>query len=245
VIRLTLLGQIGLISPDGTPLRRILAGDRRLGLLAYLALAMPGERRREAILGMFWPDASPEEARHRLRQLLYILRTEVGEDVLTAVGREEMGLNPTHFWCDAVAFEQAHSQGNLEGCLKLYGGSFCEGLFIADSPGFDRWIEDIRYRLHDKAVSAAWQLAHNAERGGNLAEACRWGSQALLWDPNEERLRWLLGLYEQSGDRARALRVFDRFERTLADEYDMGPSPETLQVVERIRSISFKTPSMQ
>lgn len=238
MIRLLLLGQIGLTAPDGRQLGRVMAGEKRLGLLVYLALAMPGARRRDTLLGMFWPEASAGEARHRLRQLLYVLRAELGEGVLDAESREEISLNPELFWCDATAFEKAYKQEDLETCFRLYGGLCCEGLFMSESPAFDRWLEDTRERLHESAVDAAWRLAQRNENNGALMDACYWGRQALRLDPDEERLRWLLGLYERRGDRIRAIRLFERFQRILATEFDMAPAEATLGIIDRIRSSS-------
>jgi DNA-binding SARP family transcriptional activator len=236
LIRFYLLGQIRLVGPDDRQYRRVLAGDLRLALLTYLALALPGTRRRDTILAMFWPEVSGDEARHRLRQLLYVLRNEFGEGVFLTGNREEIGLNPEAFWCDVVAFRGTIRYGQYQNALHLYGGPLCEGLFIKDSPGFERWLEETRDKLHETATESAWRLAEGYADRGELREACDWGGQALRLDPDEERLRWVLGLYERRGDRVRALRLFERFERMLAQEFELQPSPETIDVVDRIRA---------
>lgn len=239
LIRFYLLGQIRLVGPDDQQYRRVLAGDLRLALLTYLALAMPAARRRDTILALFWPEAGADEARHRLRQLLYVLRREFGEGVFLTGNREEIGLNPAAFWCDALAFIGAIRHGQHQEALGLYGGPLCEGLFIKESPAFERWLGETRDRLHETAIESAWSLAEGHAASGELREACDWGAQALRLDPDEERLRWVLGLHERRGDRVHALRLFERFERMLAQEFELQPSPETIDVVNRIRARAF------
>jgi DNA-binding SARP family transcriptional activator len=235
VIRLSLLGQISLVADNDRQLRRVLAGDRRIGLLAYLALAMPGTRRRDTILAMFWPESAHEEARHRLRQLLYILRTELGDGLLLPTGREQIGLNPDRFWCDAVAFTASYKQGDMESCLQLYNGPLCEGLFISGGAAFERWLDETRERLHGKAVDAAWRLAKLNQLRGDFAAACHWGIEALRLEPDEDHLRWVLELFEQHGDRVHALRVYERFVHVLTRDFEIELSPETISLIERIR----------
>lgn len=237
-IRFYLLGQIRLVGNNEQQYRRILAGDLRLALLTYLALALPATRRRDTILALFWPEVTSDEARHRLRQLLYVLRNEFGEGVFLTANREEIGLNPEAFWCDVGAFRSAIRHGQFQDALRLYGGPLCEGLFIKESPGFERWLEETRDRLHETAIDSAWRLAEGHAQQGELREACDWGAQALRLDPDEERLRWVLGLYERRGDRVRALRLFERFERMLEQEFELAPSAETVDVVDRIRALA-------
>jgi DNA-binding SARP family transcriptional activator len=190
---------------------------------------------------MFWPEGTGDEARHRLRQLLYVLRNELGEAVFLTRNREEIGLNPEAFWCDAVAFKSAIRHAQYQDALRLYGGPLCEGLFTKESPGFERWLEETRDRLHETATDSAWRLAEGFANQGELRAACDWGGQALRLDPDEERLRWVLGLYERRGDRVRALKLFERFERMLAEEFELEPAPETVDVVDRIRALAVDT----
>ena len=57
MIRLNLLGSVDLKGKDGGELRGILAQQKPLALLAYLAAATPsGYHRREELLSVFWPE---------------------------------------------------------------------------------------------------------------------------------------------------------------------------------------------
>jgi DNA-binding SARP family transcriptional activator len=225
-----ILGQLRLLAPDGGELRRAVAGDLRLALLAYLAFALPGTRRRDAILPMFWPEADAHEARHRLRQLLYVLRSELGPEVLVTNGREQVGLAPGRFWCDAVAFDRALGSGLLEEAQALYAGPLCEGLYVPGA-GIERWLDRERERLHDRATESAWELCLRHDKIGDLHGAIRWGSRAVELRPDEARLCSLLALCGSVGDRLRGLRLFARYEQMLRQEYDLAPAIETVRLV--------------
>lgn len=234
--RLYLLGRLGLEGIEAAGAQRVLAGDLRTAVLSVLALALPGAVRRDTLVGMFWPEASEREARHRLRQVLYVLRSSLGDDCLATAGSEQVALNAERVWCDAVAFEASLRQGEDAVALELYGGTLCEGLFVSACPGYERWLSDRRDRFAEQAVQAAWRLSDSAERAGDLRAACRYGAEALLHWPDEARLYSILELHERTGDRVGALRLVQRFERDLREQYELELSPAIRSLVERIAS---------
>jgi DNA-binding SARP family transcriptional activator len=234
MMRLYLLGRLGLTGIDAAGALRVLAGDLRTALLSVLALALPGAVRRDTLLGLFWPEAGEGEARHRLRQVLYVLRSCLGEETIVSAGSEQVGLNAQRVWCDAVAFEGALRLGEDAQALELYGGPLCEGLFVSGCPGYERWLSDRRERMAEQAVQAAWRRSAAAETAGDLRAACRYGAQALLQWPDEARLYALLELFERAGDRVGALRLMQRFERDLREQYDLEPSPALQALIARI-----------
>ena len=119
---------------------------------------------------------------------------------------------------------------------ELYRGTFCEGLFGAESREFGRWAEEQRERFHDHVVRPAWQLVDRYEGNEALTEACTWGKEAVRLDPDEHRLRWLLGLYERRGDRSGALRMYQSFQQRLEQEFGLQPALATERLVARIRA---------
>jgi DNA-binding SARP family transcriptional activator len=87
MIQFHTLGRLDLRGPDGVELRSVLQQPKRLGLLAYLAVASPRRfHRRDTLLGLFWPELDQEHARAALRRALYFLRAEHGPDVVTGRG---------------------------------------------------------------------------------------------------------------------------------------------------------------
>ena len=223
---------------DGAELRSVLSQPKRLALLAYLAAASPrGYHSRDTLLALFWPELDQERARNALRQGLHYLRRALGEEVIVGRGDREVGIDPATLWCDAAAFDEAITAGRHEDALQLYRGDLLPGLFIEEAPEAERWLEDERARHRRAAVKAAWALAAREESTGEPRAAALWARRAASFEPLDEgSFRRLLTLLERAGEPAAALEAYADFARRLKQDYGVGPSAETRQQVERIRS---------
>jgi TolB-like protein len=210
---------------------------KRLAVLAYLATARPrGMHRRDSLVVVFWPEESEARARNALSQTLHAIRRDVGREVLLTEGHELVGTDPAGLWCDAVEFEERLERGELEEALRLYRGEFLRGLLIGGETGFDRWQESEAWRLQRRAWKAATALADAAEADANIVAAMHWLEQAVELMPTDEvLLRRLLVLMDSMGDRAGALRTYERFAGLMRDEYAVEPSPETEALREEVR----------
>jgi serine/threonine-protein kinase len=239
VIRLHTLGVLDLRDADGRELRAVLQQPKRLGLLAYLAVATPRRfHRRDSLLALFWPELDQEHARAALRRALYFLRAELGAEALTGRGDEEVGTPEAAVWCDATALDQALAAGDSAGALALYRGTLLEGLYVAGAaPELQDWLDRERLRLRERAGAAARTLADGAERDGRLGDAAEWARRALELAPDDESaLRRYLGLLDRTGERSAAVRAYDEFARRLARELELEPSAETRTLVETLRT---------
>ena len=71
-------------------------------------------------------------------------------------------------------------------------------------------------------------LAEASLRTGDAAEAVKWTKQSIALAPfRETGYRRLMQAHIAAGNRAEALRVYERCRRLLADELGTYPSPET------------------
>jgi len=234
---LRLLGGLDLVVDTGaTP--TILRQPKRVALLAYLAAGpKAGYRRRDSLIGLFWPDSDPESARHSLRQALYVLRKGIGSSAIRTRGDEEVGLDPAAIESDAARFQALARDGFAREAMEIYRGDLLPGFYLDDAPEFEHWLEVERLRLRRLASDLSWTLAEAARRDGNDTEAGRRARKAVELDPfNESRLHKLIELLDAQGDRAGALAAFDHFGRRLSEEYEAEPSPETRALVDRVRS---------
>jgi DNA-binding SARP family transcriptional activator len=181
MIRFHTLGVLDLRGPDGAELGAVLRQPKRLGRLAYLALASPRRfYRRDSLLALFWPTLDEEHARAALRRALYFLRMDLGSEVVTGRGDEEVGVSGELLWCDAPALDRALASGDFEDALALYRGALLEGLHVAGAaPEFQEWLDQERGRLRERAGGAARSLAARAEADGRLADAARFSDVAL------------------------------------------------------------------
>lgn len=239
MIELQTLGSLDLRDSNGREMRPILAQPKRLALLVYLTLANSrGFRRRDTVVGLFWPELNEEHARGALRQAVRFLRGLLGPDAVINRGDEEIGVNPAVLRCDATAFDLACKASDWTHALEVYRGDLLAGVFIADaSPEFERWLEDERAGLRRQAAAAAWSLVEAAERAGDPATAAPWARRAVELSPDDEAgVRRLIRTLDRRGDRAGALSVYEAFRRRLVAGYGAVPSPETEALLVAIRA---------
>src|SRR5689334_8694169 len=94
------LGRVRLVGGEGSDSTTSGAQPKRVALLAYLALeSVTRPVRRDALVALFWPELTEEEARRALRQALYHMRRLVGDEVIVATG-EELSLEEGALHCD-------------------------------------------------------------------------------------------------------------------------------------------------
>jgi DNA-binding SARP family transcriptional activator len=240
---LRLLGSVEMRDADGRELHSLPSQPKRFGLLSYLAVAQPrGFHSRDKLMGLFWPEATREQARHALNQALHVLRTELGEDVVRSRGDSDVAIDEAAISCDAVEFERAVEDGEFGQALELYRGDLMEGLFVREAPEFERWLENERTRLREKAAGAAWALAHEHVKADCLVDAERTAQRALLLVPTDEgEVRKFIKALADAGDRAAAVRFYEKFAQRLRSEYEIEPDPLTATVAAKLTTASGET----
>ena len=244
MIDLRLLGAVRLTASRGRVPDTVLTQPKRLGLLAYLALAgRDGWVARDTLLALFWPESDEARARDALRQALSFLRREVGRDVVVSRGRSWLGLAPDRVTCDVWDFHDHLAAGRPREALALYRGELLQGLELRGLLDFDAWVIGRRLELSREAMAAAWELAEAAREDGDREEAIRLARRARSLDPADEAgVRRLMGIQLWAGDRAGALTTYDRFESWLARELDAVPSVLTRELAARARGPAVPDP---
>src|SRR5215203_1226298 len=240
MIELRTLGALELSSTEGKRVGSVLAQPRRAALLCYLALALPrGFHRRDTLSAFFWPEHDAEQARHALRQSVYFLRRALGPKTILSRSDEELAVTPEQLCCDVWALDAAIDQGRPADALALYRGELLAGFHISAAPDFERWLDEERSRVRQRAVEASWALAAAREREGDAAGAADAARRAAALSPTDETaLRRLILLLDRVGDRAAAVRAYESFAWKLEGEYELQPSAETQALVARLRAES-------
>src|SRR5262245_51985733 len=221
-VRVLVLGACDVRDPVGREVRSVITQSKRLALLSYIALAGGDRfRRRDTVVGLFWPESDQRAARASLRQALSWLRHELGGGVLAHRGEEEIGVAADHLWCDAVAFDEAIASQDPEQALTLYRGDLLEGVFVAGAaPELERWLDDERARRRQQATRAASALAERDAAVGRVVSAVEWARRAVVLSPNDEASnRRLLQLLAAAGDRAGALEAYAAFRARIVEDY--------------------------
>ena len=196
-----------------------------------------GFHTREKLLGLFWPEQDQEHARSALRSSLYFLRGSLNDELLRSRGPEDIGLDHERIWCDAIAFEEAIDAEDLEEALVLYRGDLLDGVFLSDCPELERWLDGERERLREMAAGAAWMLAHRHIEEGRLVEAERAGQRALaLVGSDESAVREFIAALAAVGDRAGAVRFYEKFAEGLRRDLELEPSTHSQELASQIRA---------
>ncbi|MFC1639259.1 BTAD domain-containing putative transcriptional regulator [Gemmatimonadota bacterium] len=237
MVKLLLFGSVdirGITERELDPLAR---QPRRVALLAYLATASPhGFHRRDKLVTLFWPESNTEKARHSLAQALHVLRQFLGDEVIVTRGTEEVAVNSELLCCDVVAFERAFETGDLDAALELYRGHFLDGFHVSGAEVFERWVEDERVRLSERAAGVAWAKAHEHIEAGHLVDAERTAQRAALLVPTDEsEVRRFIKALADAGDRAAAVRFYEKVAQRLQEEYEISPADETVALGTLIR----------
>ena len=126
-------------------------------------------------------------------------------------------------WLDVAEFERlAAAPQHLGDAVALYAGDL-----LADVD--EEWLEPERERLKTTYRASLDALVARLRAARDYAPAIVTAQRLLADDPwREDVLRTLIRLRYEAGDRAGALREYERFARALRDELGTEPMPETV-----------------
>ena len=173
---LRLLGSASLEGPDG-PVSGRAALRQRTALLALLAVEHPRPLSRDSLLASLWSENGTDEARHLLRDSLYILRSALGDDSVQSNG-DDLRLNPSLLTCDLWEFDAALGRDDPEAAVAIYRGPFLHGFHLSDAEDFEHWADGERSRLAHRYNQALEQLAEREMKNGNPLRAAEWWSRS-------------------------------------------------------------------
>jgi DNA-binding SARP family transcriptional activator len=235
-VSLVLFGTIDLRA-NGAAVDQILVNDKAIALLALLAVPSLGRYvRRDAVVGLLWPELDQSRARTALRKTIHVLRRALGADVVHSRGDEDVSLSRELVWCDASVFVDAADDGLLLKALQLYRGELMPGFHLTECWEFSRWLEEQRASMRERAAGAAWAMAQRFETDQQLSDAAGMARWSVRYSWSDERaLRRALSMLDRIGDRAGALKLYDEFARRLKAELEAQPSRETIELAARLR----------
>ena len=215
-----------------------------LALLAILACAGQRGFPRDKLLALFWPEATPERASHRLNQLAHSIRRRLGLDEVI-VGTADLRLNRERVGCDLWNFESAREARELERAAQLYAGPLLDGFFLSDSPEVERWLERRRAAIAREHRDILEALAIQAEVRGDARQAADWWHRLAEQDPLSSRVTMhLMSALAASGDRARALEQAQTYEKQVREELDAEPNPAVVALALQLRGRSAGSPAL-
>jgi DNA-binding SARP family transcriptional activator len=234
---------------------RVLSRGRELALsrqgisfLAYLVLYRELDHPREVMIEHFWSSHEPARARSCLGTALSRLRKGFcieGHDWLEVSARGEPRISlSAPIWYDVVAFETGIAPSlaappgelesplleNLVAALAHYRGDLLLGWY-------DGWVLTERERLRLLCLRGYRRLLEHYSAVGDSENALAAGQAALRIEPLQELVQQrVIELYRASGQRAAAIRQYERLANLLKEELGIAPSKNTRALIDGIRA---------
>ena len=182
-----------------------------------------------------------------LRQSLSELNGVVNRHVpgLVEIGRDSIRIDVRKCWVDALAIIEASADATADpsNLVQPYGERLLEDLG-GITPSFDHWLAAERTRFEDrvrKILEA--ELDRLTEQNAKPEVRAAAARRLINFEPTHEgAVRSLMKAFAQMGDRAQAIREFERCRQALLNVLDLPPSKETTAIYEAIRGDSPQMP---
>lgn len=226
-------------------------------LFCYLLLHRDRNLSREMLASFLWPDTTTVQSKKNLRQALWQLQSALGSqtepigDRVLLVEPEWVQLNlEADFWLDVVKFEKTYELLQkipgyeldpqrvqiLQDAVQLYQGPLLEGWY-------QDWCLLERERLHNMHLAMLDKLMSYFEAYHDYETSLLYGMRIMCYDRTHERThRRLMRLYYLLGDRAEALRQYERCAAALEEELGVQPSKGTVALYKQIQADQLDEP---
>jgi TolB-like protein/two-component SAPR family response regulator/Tfp pilus assembly protein PilF len=250
-LEIKLLGRFEILR-DGQPIPEEDWGRRKTKTLLKILLTEPGrvftqDELIDALFGGENVEKATENLYGRVSQLRRALEPRLQRGVdSTFIVRKGQGYSfdvDSPCWIDTVEClnhisqgdEAARRGGHLEAvedyeeAIRLFRGELLE------TDRYEEWVLGPRENWQDRYIAVLTKLAEEYANLGDYrraAVACREAFDLQPW--RESVLRQLMGYHYTAGERAEALRIYQKGLEALRQELDVEPSAETEALHQRI-----------
>ena len=227
-------------------------------LFCYLLLHRDHSLPRETLASILWPETTTNQSKKNLRQALWQLQSafgsqnELANDRFLLVDSDWVQLNSeAELWLDVAEFEHVYNlvqktSGQeidnataqlLQETVDLYQGPLLEGWY-------QDWCLLERERLQSMYLAILDKLMSFSEIQSDYETGLLYGMRIMCYDRARERThRRMMRLYYFLGDRAEALRQYERCASALDEELGISPSKSTQALYRQIQADQLDEPS--
>ncbi len=227
-------------------------------LFCYLLLHRDHSLPRETLASLLWPDTTTAQSKKNLRQILWQLQSALGSqneqlnDRILLVEPDWVQLNSqANYWLDVAVFEQTFNLVQkitgqeldsstaqlLQDTVQLYQGPLLEGWY-------QDWCLLERERLQSMYLAMLDKLMSYSEVQHDYEIGLLYGMRIMCYDRARERThRRMMRLYYLLGDRAEALRQYERCAAALEEELGISPSKSTIAIYKQIQADQLDEPT--
>jgi DNA-binding SARP family transcriptional activator len=217
-------------------------------LLAYLVVEGGHAHQRRKLASMLWPETPETTALSNLRYALSNLRKVIGDRTAQPpyliITPHTVQFNPdSNIQIDVTQFEESCALADrnpldypsLRKAAQLYQDRFLAGFSIPDSVPFEEWMILKRERFDRMAYRVFHKLANYHELIGDYDQAIAYAQRQIALDPwREEVHRLMMRCLFYSGQRSAAIAQYEACCQALADDLDIEPNPDTVELYQAI-----------
>lgn len=215
-------------------------------LLALLAAHGGGPLRVPLVIDELWPSLDANAPRASFDMAVSRLRRLLGTPAAVRCNGERIALDPAVVWVDVAHFE-ALAERAWAGDLAAYGqaAALHADSLLGGGPLPARLLAR-RQALGERLIDLALDGARRLQHAGRRAEAAQLLQRALACEPLCEPLhRALMELHLAAGERAEALRTYQRCEALLSAALGAPPAAATAQLAAAARRGAAPIPPEQ
>lgn len=188
---------------------------------------------RDELAGMFWCDCGEEAAKRNLRNSLYKIRVELGEDFILTKGNSYVYVNPEiEVKRDTDIFIMEDNEKKI---LDLKNFIFMDKVYLKNCVEFEKWVLSVQ-NVYERMITQKLLsvMNYNWENSRySLAES--YAKKILILDPHQEDACYILmKIYEKEQDYNRAIQIYRKFQENLKESLDLEPEEKTRSVYESI-----------
>jgi DNA-binding SARP family transcriptional activator/TolB-like protein/Tfp pilus assembly protein PilF len=232
-----LLGDMRIVASDGA--ETVVRSRKTRAILAVLCISGGKRVSRSRLIGLLWSLSADAQARMSLRHALSELNGLVNRQHpdLIEIDREGVRLNTALCWIDVLA-----APDRPERLLDDMDGI---------SAGFDQWLASERAQFDDRRrENLEQEIERLAKERAPLQLQIATARKLIAFEPaHEAAVRSLMKALVKSGDRAQAIREYERCREALRTNLDLPPSKETedlyrgvhLLAANHIRAVATET----
>ena len=230
-VQILLLGQFRVSVGDTVIPADAWRRERAAALVKRLALLARHRLHREQAMELFWPDLDPDAAGANLRKAIHFARRALGEhdllevngDIVALAPKAELVIDTEEFDAAAKAALSGQDGSECKRAADLYGGE------LLPDDRYVEWLEEPRQQLR--------------ERYARVLKAGKLWERLVELDPTDEEAQCaLMQAALDAGNRAEAIRLFQRLRELLRIEFGVGPRAATIAIYERALAMSGAAP---
>jgi DNA-binding SARP family transcriptional activator len=242
-LRVLALGSLE-VFVDDEPIDSTAWGSARPRELLIYLLMHPEGRTKEQVGLIFWPEASSAQLRNSFHVTLHRLRKALRNPNWITATNDRYRVDPeiieefdvANFERDvamarrALRRQEEGAAAALERILCLYRGDFLDG-----EPAGD-WHIEHRDRLQRTFVDSLMELGAQFTADDRHAKAADVYRRVLARDDlHEDAALALMHTHAQLGERAQAIRFYQRFADRMRRELDAAPGDELVELYEELK----------